>query len=60
MTDRSAPISLASLAPEKTAPSPTAAARTALLLKGPILATLLRLAAPNILTLLAFAGVIHV
>src|ERR1043166_1498877 len=35
-----------------------AAARTKLLLEGPILTTLLRLAAPNILTLLAFAGVI--
>ncbi len=34
------------------------AARTKLLLEGPILATLLRLAAPNVLTLLAFAGVI--
>src|SRR5207244_4860970 len=33
-------------------------ARTKLLLEGPILPTLLRLAAPNILTLLAFAGVI--
>src|SRR5215472_2941184 len=36
----------------------SAAARTKLLLEGPILPTLLRLAAPNILTLLAFAGVI--
>jgi len=34
------------------------AARTKLLLEGPILATLLRLAAPNILNLLAFVGVI--
>lgn len=40
------------------APSPAAAARTKLLLEGPILPTLLRLAAPNVLTLLAFAGVI--
>src|SRR5215211_3302650 len=34
------------------------AARTKLLLTGPILPTLLRLAAPNILNLLAFVGVI--
>jgi putative MATE family efflux protein len=34
------------------------AARTKLLLEGPILPTLLRLAAPNILNLLAFVGVI--
>src|SRR5258708_21923115 len=42
-------------------PAPVArpvAARTKLLLEGPIFATLLRLAAPNILTLLAFIGVI--
>ena len=39
------------------APRP-AAARTKLLLEGPILPTLLRLAAPNILNLLAFVGVI--
>ena len=38
--------------------APSAAARTKLLLEGPILPTLLRLAAPNILNLLAFAGVI--
>ena len=42
----------------KTTSSPSAAARTKLLLEGPILPTLLCLAAPNILTLLAFAGVI--
>jgi Na+-driven multidrug efflux pump len=45
-----------------TAASPTAvrpvAARTKLLLEGPVLSTLLRLAAPNILNLLAIAGVI--
>jgi putative MATE family efflux protein len=58
MTDRSVSISPASSAPGKTAPSPAAAARTRLLLEGPILPTLLRLAAPNILNLLAFAGVI--
>jgi putative MATE family efflux protein len=38
--------------------APPVAARTKLLLEGPILATLLRLAAPNVLTLLAFAGMI--
>src|SRR5436305_6136108 len=37
---------------------PVVAARTKLLLEGPILATLLRLAAPNILNLLAFVAVI--
>jgi Na+-driven multidrug efflux pump len=43
-------------------PAPTAArpvaARTKLLLEGPIIATLLRLAAPNILNLVAFVAVI--
>ena len=34
------------------------AARTKLLLEGPILSTLLRLSAPNILNLLAFVGMI--
>lgn len=58
MRNRSTAISASSSAPEKTASSPAAAARTKLLLEGPILPTLLRLAAPNILTLLAFAGVI--
>src|ERR1700726_266439 len=58
MNNASVSISPPSLAPEKTAASPAAAARTKLLLEGPILPTLLRLAAPNILTLLAFAGVI--
>src|SRR5947207_2848345 len=41
-----------------TTPKPAAAARTKLLLEGPILPTLLRLAAPNVLNLLAFVGVI--
>ena len=36
---------------------PTAAARTKLLLEGPVFPTLLRLAAPNVLNLLAFDGV---
>ena len=39
-------------------PARPAATRTKLLLEGPILATLLRLAAPNVLNLLAFVGVI--
>jgi putative MATE family efflux protein len=39
-------------------PKAAAAARTKLLLEGPILPTLLRLAAPNVLNLLAFVGVI--
>ena len=57
MSDRSVPISSPSLAPA-TRVAPSAAARTKLLLEGPIVPTLLRLAAPNILTLLAFAGVV--
>ena len=44
--------------PASPAPAGRAAARTKLLLEGPIFPTLLRLAAPNVLTLLAFAGVI--
>src|SRR5215467_10100356 len=47
----------ASVAPAKPTP-PATAARTKLLLEGSILPTLLRLAAPNVLNLLAFAGVI--
>ena len=57
MSDRSVSISSPSLAPAKSI-APSTASRTKLLLAGPILPTLLRLAAPNILTLLAFAGVI--
>jgi putative MATE family efflux protein len=38
--------------------APPTATRTRLLLEGPILPTLLRLAAPNVLNLLAFAGMI--
>src|SRR5215467_12847650 len=45
------------LAPAKGV-APSTAARTTVLLEGPILPTLLRLAAPNVPTLLAFAGVI--
>lgn len=58
MSDRSLPISKASPTPTKAAPSPAPAARTKMLLEGPILPTLLRLAGPNILNLLAFAGVV--
>src|SRR5215203_2946899 len=43
--------------PSPTAPRPVAA-RTKLLLEGPVLSTLLRLAAPNVLNLLAIAGMI--
>jgi len=66
VNDRSAAISpslpasalpSASPAPLKPARQP-GAARTKLLLEGPILPTLLRLSAPNILNLLAFAGMI--
>src|ERR1700730_2965860 len=57
MNTGSVSISPPSLAPAKAVP-PSTAARTKLLLEGPILPTLLRLAAPNILNLLAFAGVI--
>jgi hypothetical protein len=55
VNDQSASSSPPSSAPAKGAP---AAARTRLLLEGPILPTLLRLAAPNVLNLLAFAGMI--
>ena len=57
MNNASVSISAPSLASAKPV-APSAAARTKLLLEGPILTTLLRLAAPNILNLLAFAGVI--
>src|SRR6202045_1223792 len=57
MNNGSVSISLPSLALAKGVTSSTAA-RTKLLLEGPILTTLLRLAAPNVLNLLAFVGVI--
>ena len=57
MNNGSVLISPPSLASAKHV-APSAAARTKLLLEGPILPTLLRLAAPNVLNLLAFAGVI--
>jgi putative MATE family efflux protein len=57
MTQQSASIPSGSPASGKISP-PSPAARTKLLLEGPILPTLLRLAAPNVLNLLAFVGVI--
>ena len=51
-------ITPAPLSAPTSTPKPAAAARTKLLLEGPILPTLLRLAAPNVLNLLAFVGVI--
>lgn len=57
MTDRSATISTPYPGQPKALLAP-AAARTKLLLDGRIFPTLLRLAAPNVLNLLAFAGVI--
>jgi putative MATE family efflux protein len=57
MNERSASLSEPSFAPARGV-TPPAAARTKLLLEGPILPTLLRLAAPNVFNLLAFAGVI--
>src|SRR5260221_5225346 len=57
MNNGSVSISPPSLAAAKHVAPPTAA-RTKLLLEGPILPTLLRLAAPNVLNLIAFAGVI--
>ena len=56
-------VSIALISPTPTSPAPTAtarpvAARTKLLLEGPILPTLLRLSAPNVLNLLAIAGMI--
>src|ERR1700683_1330829 len=60
MTDQSisiSPTALAASAPA-TPPARPVATRTKLLLEGPILATLLRLAAPNILNLVAFVAVV--
>ena len=60
MSDQSLTIPATTLTVTAPATSPArpVAARTKLLLEGPILSTLLRLAAPNILNLLAFVGVI--
>jgi putative MATE family efflux protein len=57
VSDQSAIISSPFVTAAKPAPAPPAA-RTKLLLEGPILPTLLRRSAPNVLNLLAFAGVI--
>src|SRR5262245_31710670 len=51
-------ITLAPTSAATSPPKPAIAARTKLLLEGPILSTLLRLSAPNILNLLAIAGMI--
>jgi hypothetical protein len=51
-------ITPAPLSAPTSTPKPAAAARTKLLLEGPIPPTLLRLAAPNVLNLIAFVGVI--
>lgn len=51
-------ITLASPAAATNPPKPAIAARTKLLLEGPILPTLLRLSGPNVLNLLAIAGMI--
>src|SRR6187200_3183154 len=51
-------ITPAPLSAPSSTPKPAAAARTKLLLEGPFLPTLLRLATPNILNFLAFVGVI--
>ena len=61
MSDRSIANSLSSFSPAAATSPPAGrpvAARTRLLLEGPILPTLLRLAAPNVLNLLAIAGMI--
>jgi hypothetical protein len=61
MNDRSLANSSSAFSPATSArpiAGPPVAARTKLLLEGPILPTLLRLAAPNILNLLAIAGMI--
>jgi len=61
MSDHSIAISSPSFSPATvTMPVPNRpiAARTRLLLEGPVLSTLLRLSAPNVLNLLAIAGMI--
>src|SRR5258708_12271218 len=55
MSNQTATISTPVPAPAKPAP---AAARTKLILEGPIFSTLLRMSAPNVLNLLAFAGMV--
>jgi putative MATE family efflux protein len=61
MSDQSvaiSPVAFSSTVTTSLAAARPAAARTKLLLEGPVLPTLLRLAAPNILNLLAIAGMI--
>ena len=61
MSDRSIAITPPSFSPTvatRPAAARPVAARTKLLLEGPVLSTLLRLSAPNILNLLAIAGMI--
>ncbi|MBS0522840.1 MAG: MATE family efflux transporter [Proteobacteria bacterium] len=58
MSDPNVSASSPSSAPAKGVAPPAATARTRLLLEGPILPTLLRLSAPNVLNLLAFVGMI--
>ena len=62
MSDQSISIPPTTLAASSPAipPARPVAARTKLLLEGPVFATLLRLAAPNILNLIAFVAVITV
>ena len=57
MSDQTATIATPFPAAAKPAPAP-AAARTKLLLEGPIFPTLLKLSAPNVLNLLAFTGMV--
>jgi Na+-driven multidrug efflux pump len=52
------PASLSTTVAAAPAPARPVAARTRLLLEGPVLPTLLRLSAPNVLNLLAIAGMI--
>jgi putative MATE family efflux protein len=54
----SIPVNTVCVPAPATQPAKPVPARTKLLLEGPIFATLLRLAAPNIMNLLAFVGVI--
>jgi putative MATE family efflux protein len=58
MSDGTIANSPASISPTVAAPARPAAARTRLLLEGPVLPTLLRLSAPNVLNLFAIAGMI--
>jgi putative MATE family efflux protein len=61
MTDPSIAISSSSFSPPAAStpvPNRPIAARTRLLLEGPVLSTLLRLSAPNVLNLLAIAGMV--